>query len=524
MNHRHTLLLITALLSFARAAETPPIAPHPAVDWPFFAFQNALQDAAHAAPESQVRLAANLGYAGIGAVYLENIPAFADACDHQGLRLFSTYFVLPIENPWTPDEALSRLIGRDAVLWVNLTSRSHPVSSPEGDAEAVRLVNQLAEHADRLQAQVVLYPHAGSWLERTADATRLARKINRPNVGTSFNLCHFLKVEEEATLEAGLRDAAPWLRVVSLNGAESGRRGGTWQELIQPLGRGSFDNLRLLGALRDISYRGPIGFQGYGIGGEAEVNLRETMGAWRDLNTRLAAETPGPRISLRFEPADDGGFRFDTGVLRGRLRAGGKSLGLTEVFHVSTGARLDRSNGLLSHYRVFTRGKRYGGGAWDWPGEAELRQDGSVRVRWPAEAERPFELRAVYRWLEADRIEVVTTVQAREGLTGFESFLACYFDPAFDEAGIKGAFPAGDGVGSLALFARATRDRGEWQMYPRDEAARQLIEDGRWTLEPNPVQWVFPARFAGRMATAIRIARGPGLQARLQADRDEAFA
>jgi hypothetical protein len=33
------------------------------------------------------------------------------------------------------------------------------------------------------------------------------------------------------------------------------------------------------------------------------------------------------------------------------------------VVHVPTGARLDRSNGLLSHYRVFTRGVRHGGGA-----------------------------------------------------------------------------------------------------------------------------------------------------------------
>ncbi|MGC8988614.1 MAG: hypothetical protein ACP5MD_00665, partial [Verrucomicrobiia bacterium] len=68
-----------------------------------------------------------------------------------------------------------------------------------------------------------------------------------------------------------------------------------------------------------------------------------------------------------FSPAADGGFEFDTGVLRGRLAKGAKPLGLTDVVHVPTGARLDGSNGLLSHYRVFTRGKRYGGGAWDWP-------------------------------------------------------------------------------------------------------------------------------------------------------------
>ena len=52
--------------------------------------------------------------------------------------------------------------------------------------------------------------------------------------------------------------------------------------------------------------------------------------------------------------------------------------------HTPTGTPLCQGHGLFSHYRVFTRGKRYGGGAWDWPSESKLRDDGSVEVRWPA--------------------------------------------------------------------------------------------------------------------------------------------
>jgi hypothetical protein len=221
-----------------------------------------------------------------------------------------------------------------------------------------------------------------------------------------------------------------------------------------------------------------------------------------------------PNPALRFQPASDGGFQFDTGVLRGRLRAGGESVGLTQVFHVPTGHRLDRSKGLLSHYRVFTRGRRYGDGAWDWHGTATLHADGAVEVRWPATDERPFELRAVYRWRSPASLEVETVVTAREALTGFESFLACYFDPAFQRAAIRIA-PAQPG--GQPRWQSATRELGDWQMYPRDAAIRSLIEDGRWQLEPHPVAWTFPASFAGPVATAIREAPTLKLRAEMKA-------
>src|SRR5512142_1429703 len=100
---------------------------------------------------------------------------------------------------------------------------------------------------------------------------------------------------------------------------------------------------------------------------------------------------------LRFVAGQNNEFTFDTGILTGKLRAGGRSTGLSSVFEKSTG-RLDASMGLLGHYRVFTTNKRYGTAAWDWPSEARLTGDGSVEVRWPAAADRPFELRATYRW------------------------------------------------------------------------------------------------------------------------------
>src|ERR1017187_8906776 len=108
-------------------------------------------------------------------------------------------------------------------------------------------------------------------------------------------------------------------------------------------------------------------------------------------------KSPDNRL-LAFSASGTNEFTFDTGVLKGKLRADGKSRGLTSVVHLPTGATLDSSMGLFSHYRVFSANKRFGTAAWDWPSEAKLRRDGSVEVRWPSAEDRPFELHAVYRW------------------------------------------------------------------------------------------------------------------------------
>jgi hypothetical protein len=219
-----------------------------------------------------------------------------------------------------------------------------------------------------------------------------------------------------------------------------------------------------------------------------------------------------------FRADGEGGLAFETGVMRGRLHAQGKSLGLTDVIHLGTGARLDRGNGLLGHYRVFTHGKRYGGGAWDWPSTVLQRDITTVEVNFADAEQRPFTLRAIYRLLKPSTIEVETVVTAREAITGFEVFLASYFEAAFTNASVMVK------TGGTEDLVDATRDRGDWQMYVRDAASRALAEDGRWRLEPNPVDWKFPFELAGPRMMAQRRAVGPGLSAMFTALTTDCFA
>jgi hypothetical protein len=239
-----------------------------------------------------------------------------------------------------------------------------------------------------------------------------------------------------------------------------------------------------------------------------------------DAGKPSAAAPSKPAAGLAFVAGGGGEFLFDTGVLRGKLRPEGRSRGLASVVHVPTGATVDRGYGLLGFYRVFTTGTRYGPGAWDWPSTAELLADGGVLVRWPPAGNRGFELAATYRWRAPDVIEVEAQVKARQELRQFEVFLASYFDPAFTNslAYVK-ANPAGGGKPG---FLAASASYGQWLMYPRDQGAVALITDGRWKLEPNPVNWTLLPALAAPLG--LRRASQSGLAAVLMAPATDCFA
>jgi hypothetical protein len=230
---------------------------------------------------------------------------------------------------------------------------------------------------------------------------------------------------------------------------------------------------------------------------------------------RAQVKPPGNEKPV-FSASGTNEFAFDTGVLKGKLRAGGKSTGLSSIMHLPTGLTMDSSMGLFGHYRVFSANKRYGTAAWDWPSEARLLPDGSVEVRWPSAEDRPFELRALYRWAAPDTLDLETSVQAKRNLAKFESFLASYFAEGFTNACVYAR------SNSHAWLMAADKSGGTWQAFPRDDEAVSIIQDGRWKLQPNPVDWVIRPYLAKPLA--IRRCMPSDLAALLMSPPQDCFA
>lgn len=228
--------------------------------------------------------------------------------------------------------------------------------------------------------------------------------------------------------------------------------------------------------------------------------------------TAFAADTPGRVKALRFTDAGDGSYSFNTGLLSGKLRGEGKSVGLLPVVSVPSGEVLTRSMGFAGHYRVFAGPRRFGSGAWYWPSDAKLLEDGAVEAHWPAADDRPFDLWSVYRWAGPSTLDIETRVRTRIELVDFESFLAFYFNENFRAASVAGQ-------GKLLAAEQA---EGAWQMFPRDADAVRLIRDGRWKVPPNPVEWTLRPPFD--LPVGVRRSEASGLTALLMCPAAECFA
>lgn len=215
-----------------------------------------------------------------------------------------------------------------------------------------------------------------------------------------------------------------------------------------------------------------------------------------------------------------GTFDFDTGTLKGKVRQGGKSKGLSSMVHIPTGTKLDSGMGLLSYYRVFTKDKRYGSGAWDWPSQAKLLTDGAIEVTWPKADDRPFELISVYRWNDSTAIDVETTVKATMDLENFEVFLASYFNKSFPSSSVFVA--PGSSTGPKPKLFPARKSYGDWLMFVRDDKVSSMIKDGRWKKEPNPVRWTIMHKMQDRIA--VRATDKGDLNAVLMAPCEDCYA
>ena len=226
--------------------------------------------------------------------------------------------------------------------------------------------------------------------------------------------------------------------------------------------------------------------------------------------------------NLAFQPAEPGYYAFDTGRLRGKVRLDGKSQGISSLVYAPTGMELLRSPGLLSYYRVFSTGVRYGEAARDWPVAARVKEGGAVEIRFPPAADHPLELTGTFRWRSVDTLDLETTVKANRALPRMEVFLSSYFVSGFDAWVYVSRNTYGSGQAALMRPDWSELLTGNYLMFPRDRQALLTIHDGQWDIPPNPVTWAFLRYLAAPVA--VRRQAQSGLAAVLMSPPDDCFA
>ena len=274
----------------ANPAGAKPSVSAPLKDYPFFPFCIDWHDSKKRGFAEQAVMLKELGYEGVGHIFLDGVADRLKTLDDAGLKLYQITMnvdVAPGKQPYDAKfkEVLGLIKGRHVQFC--LLMNGMPPSDSSVDPHAVEVLREMSDLAQDSGAQLLLYPHVSSWVERIEDSVRVAEKVNRPNVGVMFNLCHWLRVDKQRDYKHLLVQAMPRLWAISICGADELDPKPGWDHYIQPLDKGSFDVGLLLKTLKELGYKGPIGLQCFGIGGDTREHLARSMSAWKKLSENL---------------------------------------------------------------------------------------------------------------------------------------------------------------------------------------------------------------------------------------------
>ncbi|WP_168442039.1 sulfatase-like hydrolase/transferase [Pontiella desulfatans] len=250
----------------------------------FFVNDNGLKDVAGF--EAQAELLSELGYAGICTRPHNRTPEMLKAFDAHGLNVPATYVTLKPSDADVPEQVLKQfqaLEGRDTIVWLMLLE---PKAS---DEQAVSIIRKVCDASEKYKLPVVLYPHVGCRTSTIEECVRLIELAERPGLGVSFNLCHFLRQHDNSTIEASIREFAPYIKLVQINGADDvPKTESNWDYLIKPLGEGSLDVGRVIRTLEEIGYNGYVNLQCYRVNPPAAEHLKASMEAWKQYRGKLS--------------------------------------------------------------------------------------------------------------------------------------------------------------------------------------------------------------------------------------------
>jgi len=282
---KNFILIILAVFAFSGA-----FAKKKSLDNTFYVFNNGVKTLPNS-PETddeQARLAKDLGFDGVGGHYRDDYFPRRASLEKYRLKLPEIYLPLTIKEDGSASfsEDIYDIIkdskNKDLMISLAVFSDYFMDKKEEGDKYLVKAVRELADFAAPYGVKVAVYPHLKFYCERLDHSIRIAKMVDRPNVGAIFNTCHLFKVEGMENWQQKLVDAIPYLYMISINGIDEGdTQNMGWDRLIRPLGEGSFDTYQLVKLAKDNGYNGMFGLQCYNIRQDCTEALTKSINTWK---------------------------------------------------------------------------------------------------------------------------------------------------------------------------------------------------------------------------------------------------
>lgn len=232
----------------------------------------------------QAALMKKLDYGGLALSWGQKHKERLTALQRHDLKTPGCYIVSDVSAGFSSalQDCVEFLRGTDAYVWLALTSKHLKKSDPSADAAAAVILGQLADACKEAKLPgVALYPHVGFWMEKVSDAVRIADVVGRKEVGVQFNQYHWMTADKGHDLKGTLEAAKKHLKGVTINGSDSAKPS------ILPLSEGDYETQKILAALAELKYEGPISHQGYSIKGNLADRLAAAMDRWKKYKIAL---------------------------------------------------------------------------------------------------------------------------------------------------------------------------------------------------------------------------------------------
>lgn len=287
--------LAFAVLAGPATAQPDPLVRDNLVAWCIVPF-----DAKKRGPVERVEMLAKLGFRHYAYDWrAEHLPTFDQEIaelQKRDIRLTAVWFPTALNADAQTLLGVLRKRGVKTQLWV--TGGGAPTKTPDEQkarvlAEAKRIA-PIADAAEQIGCTVGLYNHGG-WFGEPENQIAIVRELGRKNVGIVYNQHH--GHDHLDRFPELLRAMQPHLLCLNLNGMiPKGDRAG---KKIVVLGQGELD-AKLLAAVRDSGYRGPIGILGH-TQHDAELRLRDNIEGFDWLVAGLRGKA-GPKPTPRTAP------------------------------------------------------------------------------------------------------------------------------------------------------------------------------------------------------------------------------
>ncbi len=247
-------------------------------------------------PATQARMVQAAGYDEYYVTSDLNTPEkslkYAQASRDAGLGFNAVFMRLDSAVTPTPDDLVrfkEMLEGIEAPTRIEFSvwyaSMFEKVGDPSTDEGTLAWVKFLLPALEEKGIRACFYPHFGFSLETFGDALRLAEAVPHDLLGVQYCGYHWYRCDRTPVRELFDR-AGDKLFGVNLCGSTFVGEGNEINGLnptIEPLDVGEMDNADVVKALKDISYSGPMGIQGYGVTAPAEDALNRSFGALQNL-------------------------------------------------------------------------------------------------------------------------------------------------------------------------------------------------------------------------------------------------